>query len=713
MNLAEALNAALPELPVKTVRRGVPRLDPQVVAREGVDEAGRQIFTVLSTATRSVYDLKGEEWALAQLFDGKRSYAEIAELYAQATGIDITEDNLRDFVADLEQLELWYHTPQERNIILSEKLAEQRHRHTWAHGDIAHLHFSAWDPNHYFDSVYPRLKWFYTGWWTGIALVFVAFMVFVFIDRWGEISRDTWSFYHFTQKGLLDILEFWLLFLVIGFIHESAHGLTCKHFGGEVHKMGFMLVYTLPCFFVDVIEAWVHAEKGGRLATIFAGIWVELQISAVATIFWWGTPPGSFVHELAYKVILMTGIAVAFVNMNPLLKLDGYYFLGELVSVPDLKERSTAYTSHWFQKHIFRLPVEVDYLPRKRRSLLVTYALLSGVYCYSLLYAFAMFGYHVFRSFSPDWAFVPALGLGWLLFRSRIKKLMRFMKTLYLDKRESLRMTSKRVRLAVGGAALVVLLVPWWHENVDARFITEGAQHAVLRAPVEGTVVEVFADEGQAVAAGSPLVRLTSLKLESEAAAAQSALASATARATQAQLQYANFGAAERERQKRSAVAGTLREQMAALEVRSPIAGEVVTPRVHDLLGSHLQAGTVIAEISQLSPLKVRLYVPEFRMRDVHPQQEVRLHFDSQFAGRTGQLAEISPVSSELPPGLAEAVEYQGIRPPQYYVGTVILPSDGLLKEGMTGTAKLRVSRRSIVSLGWRDVRDFLGRKVW
>ncbi len=713
MNLAEALNAALPELPVKTARRGVPRLDPRVVAREGVDEAGRRIFTVLSTATRSVYDLKGEEWTLAQLFDGKRSYAEIAELYGQNTGIEMTEDDLRDFVDDLEQIELWYRTPQERNIILSEKLAEQRHRHTWAHGDVAHLHFSAWDPNRYFDWLYPRLKWIYTRWCIGVTLLLFAFMLFVFIDRWSEISRDTWNFYHFTNKGLIDIAEFWLLFLVIGFIHENAHGLTCKHFGGEVHQMGFMLVYTLPCFFVDVIEAWVYAEKWQRLVTIFAGIWMELLICSFATMFWWGTPPGSFVHEFAYKIILMTGIAVAVVNLNPLLKLDGYYFLGEVVSVPDLKEKSTAYTSQQVQKHVFRLPVEVDYLPRKRRNLLVTYALLSGIYCYGLLYAFVSFGYNVFRSFSPEWGFVPALGLAWLLFRSRIRKLARFIKTLYLDKREALHMTSTRTRLAIGGAALVVLLTPLWNESIDARFITEGAQHAVVGSPVEGTVAEVFADEGQTVAAGSPILRLSSLKLESEAAAAQSALASATARAIQAQLQYADFGAAERERQKRSAVDRTLREQMAALEVKSPITGVVVTPRVHDLLGSYLKAGTEIAEISELSPLKVRLYMPEFRMRDVHPQQEVRLHFDSQFAGRTGQLAEISPVSSELPPGLARAVEYQGIRPPQYYVGTVILPNDGLLREGMTGTAKLRVARRSIAYLVWRDVRDFIGRKVW
>ena len=50
--------------------------------------------------------------------------------------------------------------------------------------------------------------------------------------------------------------------LVIGFIHESAHGLTCKHYGGEVHSMGFMLLYLMPAFFCDITEAWVTADQG-------------------------------------------------------------------------------------------------------------------------------------------------------------------------------------------------------------------------------------------------------------------------------------------------------------------------------------------------------------------------------------------------------------------------------------------------------------------
>ena len=85
---------------------------------------------------------------------------------------------------------------------------------------------------------------------------------------------------------------------------------------------------------------------------------------------------------LAYKVMMVTGIGVTLLNLNPLIKLDGYYLLAELINEADLKERSTIFVSSWTRKHIFRLPAEVEYVPRHRRVLYIVYSLLSGVYSY-------------------------------------------------------------------------------------------------------------------------------------------------------------------------------------------------------------------------------------------------------------------------------------------------------------------------------------------
>ena len=186
--------------------------------------------------------------------------------------------------------------------------------------------------------------------WSVLAVVLLfAFETVVFISKERHGTHIA-LYYNFTKKTFVDVVQFYMLFLALGFIHQTAHGLTCKHYGGQVHSMGLMFVYLMPASYVDVTEIWVSATKVQRLATIIAGIWVEMTVCGVAMIVWTNTLPGEWVHDFSYQVILITGIAVVVINLIPLIKLDGYYFLTELIGLPELKEQSTAFLSRWFPK---------------------------------------------------------------------------------------------------------------------------------------------------------------------------------------------------------------------------------------------------------------------------------------------------------------------------------------------------------------------------
>ncbi len=171
--------------------------------------------------------------------------------------------------------------------------------------------------------------------------------------------------------------------------------------------------------------------------------------------------------------------------------------------------------------------------------------------------------------------------------------------------------------LVFGVVALAVLFAPLWPEFIDGRFALEPIRRALVHTEVPGTVTEILSEEGQTVAAGAPLLRLRNLELESAAAQAGADLRSASARAMQAGMSYENFGPAEHERQQSTERHRSLAEEMKLLEVSSPIAGTVTTPRIHDLLGTYLKPGTEVAEVADLSTMTARIYVPEFSMRDV------------------------------------------------------------------------------------------------
>src|SRR5207247_1327533 len=80
------------------------------------------------------------------------------------------------------------------------------------------------------------------------------------------------------------------------------------------------------------------------------------------------------------------------INANPLIKLDGYYFLSQWLRLPNLMDRSRAYCSGLGRRIVFGEPGETG--PRYSRRECVIYAvfgLLSSMYIMALLGTIVLF----------------------------------------------------------------------------------------------------------------------------------------------------------------------------------------------------------------------------------------------------------------------------------------------------------------------------------
>jgi putative peptide zinc metalloprotease protein len=718
MNLAEALNVALPELPrVTAALKRVPKLDPNLIIKEQTQD-GKPMIMVLIPSTRRYYPVTHEHWGLLSLFDGERSYAEIAELYTAQTSVRYSEGYVRDFAAACADLPFWYKSPQEQNIALWEKLKEERRRRTQKHsrfGNLAEITFSAWDPNKFLSKVHDNLSWIFTPGFLILNVFLLGFTLYQWIDHRGEIAHDVIEIYNFTHKGFGDIVEIWVIIFFVGFLHEASHGLCCKHTGGEVHRMGFLLIYLSPCFFCDVTEAWVFGSKWQRIMTMFAGLWSELILCGFATLAWWGLPPGGYIHELSYKIILLAGVAALLINLNPFIKLDGYYIFTELIEISELKELSTEFTSSWVKKNIFRLPVDVPFTPWKRRLLYVPYSILSAAYGYVLLFFVVQFAYHVGYRYSPQWAFVPALLLAWMVFRGRIRSGARFAYDFYLDKRDMVKARFSSHRTWVLLILLLCLIfLPLWPETVSGRFVLEPVRTSLVRARVPGTVVEALAHEGMTVKAGAPLVKLRNLQLEAQLAEASSEFETASERATQARLRNADYEAFDHERDQFASQLQLLRTQVEQLAPYSDIAGVVVTPHLQDLVGSYLVAGQNITQVSDISTMRARIYIAESEIRKVRIGAKTVVHVGGMFSSPAGAVIGISPTTVEAPASLMEKEEYIGLHSPRFYCVDIEIPNaEDVLKIGMTGEAKVVLARRSLAERVGQAGADFISRKIW
>ena len=83
------------------------------------------------------------------------------------------------------------------------------------------------------------------------------------------------------------IVSFWVCLAVVKIIHEFGHGLTAKHFGGEVHEMGILFLVLTPALYCDVTDSWLLPNKWKRIWISAAGIYVECFLASIATFVWW------------------------------------------------------------------------------------------------------------------------------------------------------------------------------------------------------------------------------------------------------------------------------------------------------------------------------------------------------------------------------------------------------------------------------------------
>jgi putative peptide zinc metalloprotease protein len=162
MNITEALNAALPEMPARMVAERYPRIASDMVFREHIED-GKAVFRVYVPSAEAMYKFPPQNWALIQLFDGKRNYEEIAKLYSQQTRSEYNAEQVRDFAAELEAMDFWYKTPQEKNIVLMQKSVEERRKllkKKSRYGDLSLILFPAVNPDKFLDWVYKYTSYF-------------------------------------------------------------------------------------------------------------------------------------------------------------------------------------------------------------------------------------------------------------------------------------------------------------------------------------------------------------------------------------------------------------------------------------------------------------------------------------------------------------------------------------------------------------------------
>ncbi|MBK5007311.1 HlyD family efflux transporter periplasmic adaptor subunit [Pseudomonas sp. S32] len=326
------------------------------------------------------------------------------------------------------------------------------------------------------------------------------------------VMRD-WERFLATFPHLLSLGGMVAFGVALGFAklcHEFGHAYMAKRAGCRVPSMGVAFMVLLPMLYTDVSDAWRVQDRRTRLLIGAGGVLAELVLACIALLAWSLLPDGAG-RTAAFMLASATWLTTLAININPLMRFDGYFLLSDLWGVDNLQGRAFALGRWQLREKLFGYgePMPERWSPALRRRLLCwSYA--SWLWRAVLFFGIALAVYHLF--FKVLGIFLMMVELVWFIglpvwneckhwWQHRAKA----------QPRKVLMLGSSLVLL------LALLLVPW-RSGVEVPAMLQASRVSALHAPTAAQVHEVLVKDGQAVQADQVLVALVSPDLEARMA---------------------------------------------------------------------------------------------------------------------------------------------------------------------------------------------------
>ncbi|HEV8292343.1 MAG TPA: hypothetical protein VGP94_10480 [Tepidisphaeraceae bacterium] len=565
---------------------------------------GDRWYVVRDPAGNQFHRLSAPAYRFVGLLDGTRTVAEAWELVGGQLADDApTQNEVIQILSQLHAANLL-----ESNVTPDAAVLLRRHKkmvkQQWQ-GRLMNILFPRiplWDPDRFLVRWMPVVKPFLGKFGALLWLGMIFSAIFALAPEWKRlemsiphaIAPDNWPF-------------LWATFCLIKLIHELGHAFACRRFGGECHELGLMFLVLVPAPYVDASSAWSFPNKWARVFVGAGGMIIELFVAAILAFVWINTAPGTLINGLALNAMLIASFSTIIFNANPLLRYDGYYILSDLLEIPNLRYRSTEYTTGLIKRHLFKVKSSQPLPPVGQRIWLVLYAISSSIY---RMFVGIMIILMV-------WNQVPVLGvlmaLGgvvtWLAVP--VVKTLRYL----MIEPELHRKRARATAWVLAAVATAVILIGFIPSPIGTHFqaeaIVEPANKKVIYTMGPGSVEEVVARDGQVMKKGDIIMKCRDRDLESNIGQTRARLAAAQAEKKTAKDDPAQARIAEGKEQALADDLKTLLGKQEELTIKAPIDGILIAPELKHMAGRYVPAHMEVATVATMGDLRLAAVVDQ------------------------------------------------------------------------------------------------------
>lgn len=595
------MHTLTPTIPLPPLRQDLQ------LAQGGAGADGDKRWTLYDPLRHRYFVVSDSDVKLLSLWDCG-SVEALERLMAQAR-MPVDEGSLSGLIAFLKENHLVRPAgPEATQQLLQQTLQLRATGWRWWLQRYMGLRVPLWRPQAFLEATLPLARGLFQQPGLSIWALFTLAGLYLASRQW-DVFLDTFA--EFLSPG--GMLAYGAALVGLKLIHELGHAYAATHFGCRVNSMGVAVMMMVPMLYTDTSDAVRLQDKRQRMWIDAAGVLAESLVAGLATFAWAILPDGS-ARSIAFVLATSSWLMSLLVNLNPLSRFDGYYFLSDSLGIDNLQSRALDYTS-WFAGRVLLGPVEPA--PETLRP-----AQARGFVLYGVLVCWYRLGLYLAAAYLVYSYCFKALGLALFLMEMWVFVVQPVMRQVrhWWSLREGVNGRRRGTLLAILLGFGLLFIAPLDRE-VSLPAVLTWQDDTPLHAPEDAQVLEIHLHAGQRVRQGDLLLRLASPELLVKQATARLNALSNTAKLDRISADAVDRDDAlvlDRERAQNAAEIDGLAKREDQLEIRAERDGVVVDVPDHLRVGQWVSPTQLLGRVLHGQQLDVRGFVEERDAQRLH-----------------------------------------------------------------------------------------------
>lgn len=292
-------------------------------------------------------------------------------------------------------------------------------------------------------------------------------------------------------------------------LHELGHAYTATKYGVKVPVIGLAFIVLYPVLYTETTGAWALTDRRKRVAIAAAGVLTEISLAAIALLLWHFLPAG-LGKSTAFFVALVSLAGSLLVNLNPLMKFDGYYLLSDALGIENLQDRACLWAKWRLRRMLWGWKDEApEDISLRQQRFFQYFGFALWIY---RLFLFMGIAWVVFALFFPPLnIFLMVVEIVWFI----ALPIWREVAVWWRQRDKSYRSLHSLISLCIMIGVLTVAIMPRSHK-ISVPAVLHSAAYTHLYTPVAGKLIEVNMTAGQQVEKGDVLAVIESSQLQQQ-----------------------------------------------------------------------------------------------------------------------------------------------------------------------------------------------------